>query len=79
VGAQKSVARKTGALALDMEEPLNAVREALHALRLMGHGLAELGDDDEGRAIAATAWTACQRFDGLQQIWRSLCKIALRT
>jgi len=76
--ARKSGSAKLAALALDMEVPLNEAIDAAHALRLIGHGMAQFAGEEEGRAVAAVAWTACQRLDTLQQTWRSLCKIAVR-
>ncbi len=76
--AQKSAGAKVVALALDMEEPLNDAIDAAHALRFIGYGLRESLGGDEGRAVAAVAWTACRQLDALQQTWRSLCKCAVR-
>lgn len=76
--AQKSAAAKVVELAFDMEEPLNAAIDAAHALRLIGHGLNQLAGEEESRAVATIAWTACQRLGALQQTWRSLCKSAVR-
>ena len=80
-----ATAAKVVELALAMEEPLNAAEEPLNAaqasvqaLHLMGYGLMQLGGDDEGRATAAVAWTACGHVDSLQQIWRRLCKAAVQ-
>ena len=77
--ARNAAAKKLVALALDMEDPLNEALGAVHALRLMGHGLTELSREDEGGAVAAIALIACQRLDAVQQVWRSLFKIAART
>ena len=76
--ARRSGSAKLLALALDMEEPLNEAIGAVHALGLIGHRLADLVDEKEGRAVEVVAWTACQRLDTLRQTWRSLCKIAAR-
>jgi hypothetical protein len=76
--ARNAAAKKLLALALDMEEPLNEAREAVHALRLMGHGLTQLCGEDEAGALAATAWTACQRLDAVRQIWRGWHRITAR-
>ena len=76
--APKSASAKVVALALDMEVPLNEAIDAVHALRLIGHGMAQSADDAEGRAVAAVAWTARQRLDTLQQSWRRLFKCAAR-
>jgi len=72
--ARKSGSAKAVALALDMEEPLNEAIDAAHALRFIGYGLTQHGDEAEGRAVAALAWTACQRLEALQEIWRRLWK-----
>jgi hypothetical protein len=64
-------------LALDMEVPLREASDAVHALRLMGYGLEGQGSSNDGRAIADVAWTACQRLDALDDVWRRLCEIAL--
>jgi hypothetical protein len=62
-------------LCLDMEDPLNQAIDAAHALRLMGRGLKQSdADAEESRAVAAVAWTACERLDTLRQAWRKLCK-----
>jgi hypothetical protein len=76
--ARKPAAAKVVELSFKMEEPLNEVIDSVYALRLMGHGLTQLASDEEGCAIAAVAWTACQRLDALQETWRSLCKAAVR-
>ena len=76
--ARQSASGKVVALALDMEVPLNEAIDAVQALRFIGYGLEQHADGAEGRAVAAVAWTACQRLDTLQQTWRSLCKIAVR-
>ena len=72
--ARKPGSARVAAVALDMEEPLNEAIDAVHALRLMGYGLTELSGEVEGRALAAIAWSACQRLDAVKQIWRSLCR-----
>lgn len=69
-------------LCLDMEAVLDEVVDVAHALRLIGHGLGHglkqsATDEQEGRAVAAIAWTACERLDTLRQAWRNLCKFAL--
>ena len=71
-------------LCLNMEDALDQVVDVAHALRLIGHGLGHdskqsAADEQEGRAVAAVAWTACERLDTLRQVWRNLCKFALRT
>jgi hypothetical protein len=72
--AHKAAVAKVAALALDMEEPLNEAIDATQALRFIGYGLTQHGDEDEGRAVAALAWTACQRLEVLQGIWRRMWK-----
>lgn len=74
--AQK--AARVIALALDMEVPLNEAIDAAQGLRFVGYGLAQHGGEDEGRAVASLAWTACQRLNVLQESWRRLCKSAAR-
>jgi hypothetical protein len=76
--SKSAAAVKVLELAFQMEEPLNEAIDAAHALRFMGYGLSQLAAEDEGRAIAAVAWTACQSLDVLQETWRSLCKAAVR-
>jgi hypothetical protein len=71
-------------LFLDMEEKLDQVVDVAHALRLIGHGLGHdlkqsAADEQEGRAVAAVASTACERLDTLRQAWRNLCKFTLRS
>jgi hypothetical protein len=67
-------------LCLDMEDPLNQALDAAQALLLMGRGLKQSdADAEESRAVAAVAWTACERLDTLRQAWRNLCKFASRT
>jgi hypothetical protein len=71
-------------LFLDMEDALDRAVDVAHALRLIGHGLGHglkqsAADEQEGRAVAAVACTACERLDTLRQAWRNLCKSALRT
>jgi hypothetical protein len=71
-------------LCLEMEDALDQVVDVAHALRLIGHGLGHgmnqsAADEQEGRAVAAVAWTACERLDTLRQAWRNLCKFTLRT
>jgi hypothetical protein len=71
-------------LCLDMEDALDHVVDVAHALRLIGHGLGHglkqsAADEQEGRAVAAVASSACERLDTLRQAWRDLCKFALQT
>src|ERR1051326_3000448 len=76
--AKTPAARKLSSLALDMEVPLREASDAVLALRLIGYGLEGQGHSAEGRAIADVAWTACQRLDALDDVWRSLCEIGVR-
>jgi hypothetical protein len=76
--AGTSAAKKLSSVALDMEVPLREASDAVHALRLMGYGLEGQGYSSDGRAIADVAWTACQRLDALDDVWRRLCEIAVR-
>jgi hypothetical protein len=66
------------ALCFDMEEALNEAFDAAHATHLIGHGLREFANESEARAVACTAWLACQKVEALQQIWRDLFKAAAR-
>src|SRR5580704_3328626 len=71
-------------LCLDMEDALDQVVDVAHALRLIGHGLGHglnqsAADEQEGRAVAAVASTACERLDTLRQACRNLCKFTLGT
>jgi hypothetical protein len=76
--AAKRAAGKLVDLCLDMEEPLNEALDAAHALRLIGHALREVGNERDARAIASTAWFACQRLEALQQTWTVLFKATAR-
>jgi hypothetical protein len=76
--AKMPAAKKLSSIVLDMEVPLREASDAVHALRLMGYGLEGQGSSDDGRAIADVAWTACQRLDALDDVWRSLCEIVVR-
>jgi hypothetical protein len=69
-------AEKLMALCFDMEEALNEAFDATHATHLIGHGLREFANEPEARAVASTAWLACQKVEALQQIWRDLFKAA---
>ncbi len=73
--ARKSSGARVISLALDMEVPLNEAIDAVQALRFIGYGLTQNGGDEEGSAVAAIAWTACQRLDALQETWSRLCKV----
>src|SRR4029077_18270170 len=53
-------------LCLDMEDALDQVVDVAHALRLIGHGLGHglkqsAADEQESRAVAAVASSACER------------------
>jgi len=76
--AQKSAQARVVALVLDMEEPLNETIDAAQALRFIGYGLRQHAGEEEGRAVAAIASTACERLDALRETWRRLCKAAVR-
>ena len=76
--AAKRAARKLVELCLDMEDPLNEALDAAHALRLIGQALREVGDERDARAIASTAWFACQKLETLQQKWQHLFKATAR-
>ena len=78
LSAAKGAAAKLVDLCLDMEDPLNEALDAAHALRLIGHALREVGNERDARAVAATAWFACQRLEALQQKWQDLFKAAAR-
>lgn len=71
--ARKSPGAKAITLALDMEVPLNEAIDAVQALRFIGYGLTHHGGEDEGRAVATIAWTACRRLEVLQEIWGGGC------
>ena len=49
-----------------------------YALRLIGYALREVGNERDVRAVAATAWFACQRLEALQQKWQDLFKATAR-
>jgi hypothetical protein len=55
---------------------LNEAFDATHATHLIGHGLREFANESEARAVASTAWLACQKVEALQQIRRDLFKAA---
>jgi len=61
LSAAKGAAAKLVDLCLDMEDPLNEALDAAHALRLIGYALREVGNERDARAVASTAWCACQR------------------
>jgi hypothetical protein len=74
--AASDTAEKLMALCFDMEEALNEAFEAVHTMHLIGHGLREFANEPEARAVASTAWLACQKVEALRQIWRDLFKAA---
>ncbi len=76
--AAKGAAAKLVDLCLDMEDPLNEALDAAHALRLIGYALREVGNERDARAVAATAWFACQRLEALQRKWQDLFKATAR-
>ena len=78
LSATGSAAAKLVDLCLDMEDPLNEALDAAHALRLIGYALREVGNERDARAVAATAWFACQRLEALQQKWQDLFKATAR-
>jgi hypothetical protein len=78
LSAAKGAAAKLVDLCLDMEDPLNEALDAAHALRLIGYALREVGNERDARAVAATAWFACQRLEALQQKWQDLFKATAR-
>jgi hypothetical protein len=78
LSAAKGAAAKLVDLCLDMEDPLNEALDAAHALRLIGYALREVGNERDGRAVAATAWFACQRLEALQRKWQDLFKATAR-
>ena len=59
--------------AFDMEEPLADAGRFLHALRLIGHGMAA-DNDDTGEPIAAIAGAAQERLDALKASWEKILK-----
>ena len=71
-----AAAEKLMALCFNMEEALNEAFDAAHATHLIGHGLREFANEPEARAVASSAWLACQKIEALQQIWRDLFKAA---
>ena len=80
LSASKGAAAKLVDLCLDMEDPLNEALDAAHALRLIGYALREVGGNErDARAVAATAWFACQRLEALQRKWQDLFKATART
>lgn len=76
VRAVSAAAENLMSLCFDMEEALNEAFDATHATHLIGHGLREFANESEARAVASTAWLACQKVETLQQIWRDLFKAA---
>jgi hypothetical protein len=78
LSAAKGAAAILVDLCLDMEDPLNEALDAAHALRLIGYALREVGNERDARAVASTAWFACQRLEALQQKWQDLFKATAR-
>ena len=78
LSAAKGAAAKLVDLCLDMEDPLNEALDAAHALRLIGYALREVGNERDARAVASTAWCACQRLEALQRKWQDLFKATAR-
>ena len=78
ISAAKGAAAKLVDLCLDMEDPLNEALDAAHALRLIGYALREVGNERDARAVAATAWFACQKLEALQRKWQDLFKATAR-
>jgi hypothetical protein len=78
MAAARRAAAKLVDLCLDMEDPLNEALDAAHALRLIGQALREVGNERDARAIASTAWFACQKLEALQQKWQDLFKATAR-
>jgi hypothetical protein len=76
--ATRRAAGKLVELCLDMEDPLNEALDAAHALRLIGQALREVGNERDARAIASTAWFACQKLEALQRKWQDLFKATAR-
>ena len=72
LSATKGAAAKLVDLCLDMEDPLNEALDAAHALRLIGYALREVGNERDARAVASTAWFACQRLEALRRKWQDL-------
>ncbi len=58
-------------LALDMEEPLHDARALVHALRLIGHAMADF-HGDEGLPIVTVASAASERLDALSTAWNGI-------
>jgi hypothetical protein len=78
LSAAKGAAAKLVDLCLDMEDPLNEALDAARALRLIGYALREVGNERDARAVAATAWFACQRLEALQRKWQDLFRATAR-
>lgn len=80
--ARRAMAKKATAkvmsLCFDMEEPLTEAIDTAHTLRLIGQGLSESANASDARAVASTAWRACESLEALQRIWDDLFKAAAR-
>ena len=76
VGSTKAAASRLVALCLDMEEVLNEAVDAARVTHLVGHGLRDFVNEDETRAVAASAWTTCQKVEALRRTWNDVFKAA---
>jgi len=72
----KAAASRLVALCLDMEEVLNEAVDAARATHLVGHGLRDFVNEPEARAVAASAWTTCQKVEALRRAWNDVFKAA---
>jgi hypothetical protein len=70
--------RSWSSFASTWKTPLNEALDAAHALRLIGYALREVGNERDARAVAATAWFACQRLEALQRKWQDLFRATAR-
>ena len=73
----KAAASKLVSLCLDMEEHLNEALDAARATHLVGHGLRELVNENEARAVVSTAWAVCQKLEALRRTWNDLFEAAV--
>jgi hypothetical protein len=74
----RAASAKVVALAHKMEEPLHEAIDDVQALLLMGQGLIEMDSEEDGRAIVAVAWRACQRLEAIRQTWDRLYKAGVQ-
>jgi len=72
----KAAASRLVTLCLDMEEVLNEAVDAARATHLVGHGLRDFVGEHEASAVAASAWTTCQKVEALRRIWNDVFKAA---